>query len=126
MAGRFIPNPIGIAEVLESPAGPVQLDIHRKGQKLLAEALRRCPVGKTHKLRDGLRVTFSGTGAQLTSDQEYAEYVIKGTRPHVIEAKGRVLAFDVGGDTVFAARVNHPGTKPNNFAEEALKAAMGE
>ena len=34
------------------------------------------------------------------------------TRPHVIEAKaGGVLAFQSGGKTVFARRVNHPGSK---------------
>lgn len=126
MAGAFIPNPVGLAELLESPIGAVQRDIVRRGEKMLAEAKRRCPVGKTRKLRDGLTISFSGKGCTLISDQPYAEYVVKGTKPHVIEAKGRVLAFEAGGDTVFATRVNHPGTKPNTFAEEALKAAMGE
>jgi hypothetical protein len=125
--GAFIPNPVGLAELLESPVGAVGRDTVRRGEKLLAEARRRCPVGKTKKLRDGLTITFAGKGVTLISDQPYAEFVVKGTRPHVIEPRGaRVLAFESNGEMVFATRVSHPGTKPNNFAEEALKAAMGE
>jgi hypothetical protein len=48
----------------------------------------------------------------------HASYVNDGTAPHVIEAKGGgVLRFKVGGATVFAKRVNHPGTRPDQFAE---------
>ena len=37
-----------------------------------------------------------------------------GTAPHVITPKnpGGVLVFEVGGETVFARIVHHPGTKP--------------
>ena len=39
-----------------------------------------------------------------------------GTRPHVIEAKeGGALKFEVDGETIFAHRVFHPGTKPLGF-----------
>lgn len=52
------------------------------------------------------RVTQSG-------DVKYGRIHEKGgqTKPHVIEAKGKALAFLMGGKTVFAARVNHPGSK---------------
>jgi len=39
-----------------------------------------------------------------------------GTRPHVIEAKeGGALKFEIDGETIFAHRVFHPGTKPLGF-----------
>ena len=39
-----------------------------------------------------------------------------GTAPHVIEAKAaNALAFEVDGETVFAMKVFHPGTKPLGF-----------
>lgn len=125
----FVPYPAGMYELLESPVGEVGRDSFRRGEKLLAEAVRRCPVGKTQNLRKGLQVHLDGVKAVLTSDQPYAEFVVRGTRPHVIEpTKARVLAFESGGgygggDMVFAMRVNHPGTKPNNFALDALEAA---
>ena len=50
-------------------------------------------------------------------DVEYAEYVTQGTRPHVILPRkpGGVLVFESNGQTVFTRRVNHPGTKANDF-----------
>ena len=49
--------------------------------------------------------------------EEIVEYLEFGTRPHVIEPRdpGGVLAFEVGGETVFAKKVFHPGTKPLGF-----------
>ena len=39
-----------------------------------------------------------------------------GTAPHVIEAKAaNALAFEVDGETIFAMKVFHPGTKPLGF-----------
>ena len=74
------------------------------------------------------------TGAELTSatnrkitaearvDVSYAEYVTKGTRPHVITPKraGGVLVFKVGGKTVFATKVQHPGTEANDFFDKIV------
>jgi len=40
-----------------------------------------------------------------------------GTKPHVIEPKDEdgVLVFEIEGETIFAHRVFHPGTKPLGF-----------
>lgn len=40
-----------------------------------------------------------------------------GTKPHVIEPKDEdgVLVFEIEGETIFAKRVFHPGTKPLGF-----------
>jgi HK97 gp10 family phage protein len=51
---------------------------------------------------------FSDITVKYARIQEYGGT----TRPHVIEPRaGGVLAFQIGGKTVFARRVNHPGSK---------------
>ena len=46
----------------------------------------------------------------------YAEYVEKGTRPHVISAyTANVLAYESGGKKRFGHTVNHPGTRARPF-----------
>lgn len=64
------------------------------------------------------------TGVRVTGevDTDYAEFVSAGTRPHVIRPRNaRALRFNVGGVTVFATRVNHPGTRPNDFWTRPLR-----
>jgi hypothetical protein len=57
-----------------------------------------------------------------------SEVVVKsvmfGSKRHVITPKhAKVLRFVASsGRVVFTKRVNHPGTKPNNFLERALAA----
>jgi len=50
--------------------------------------------------------------------------VMFGSKRHIIAAKNvKYLHFiSKSGREVFAKRVNHPGTKPNNFLERALAA----
>lgn len=51
----------------------------------------------------------------ITQDLIY-RFQDKGTRAHVIMPKSaRRLVFQVPGDTVFATKVNHPGTKAKNY-----------
>lgn len=57
----------------------------------------------------------------VSSDAPYAEGVEKGTKPHVIRPKnGKHLVFKAGGKTIFAKKVNHPGSKPYPFMEPAF------
>lgn len=123
---RFVRYPPGIFEILHSPTGAVQGDLHRRGQVLLAVSRTRAPVGKTGKLRRGLTVDVGPGSVTLNSDQEYTRWVVKGTKPHVIlPRRARVLAFEgSGGEMVFTKRAMHPGTAPNNFAHDALVIAM--
>jgi len=52
-------------------------------------------------------------------------YVVSGTRPHVIRpVRAQALRFQVGGRTVFAKIVYHPGTRANNFLLDALREAL--
>lgn len=58
----------------------------------------------------------------VTAHANYAAAVHEGTRPHRIRPRnGRVLAFDMGGRTVFARSVQHPGTRPRPFLRNAAE-----
>lgn len=60
-------------------------------------------------------------GFRIILPDVYSRFVIPGTRAHVILPRhAKVLRFVVGGQVVFAMRVQHPGTKPNPFHERAL------
>jgi hypothetical protein len=63
-----------------------------------------------HKVQDGVVWEISPDGRE--NEVTYLEF---GTKPHVIEARGGALKFEVGGETVYATRVFHPGTKPLGF-----------
>lgn len=96
-----------------------------------AELARQAPVGQDEnagRLRDSIGEPGIKTGAgrvsmTWTSDVPYAEFVIAGTAPHPIYPKNvRALHFD----DVFAAHVDHPGTKPNPFPQTAIDRLLPE
>ena len=99
---------------------------------LLAEIRRRAPISPTEnggRLRDSITVTrrstASGIEARFTSSAPYAKYVESGTAPHRIEPRQALaLHWQDRGRNVFAARVNHPGTKANPFVRNAIQAMM--
>ena len=54
----------------------------------------------------------------------YGVFVHDGTRPHVIEPnKRKSLRFVAGGGFIFSRRVQHPGTQPRPFLQEAVRAS---
>lgn len=60
------------------------------------------------------------------NNNEKLRYVLYGTRPHTILPKeAQALKFEYpkgSGEYVFAKKVNHPGTQPNNFLASVLYA----
>ena len=64
----------------------------------------------------------------VTSNAPYSIFVEQGTRPHVIRAvNARALSFywPRVGRRVFFASVNHPGTRPNPFMQDAVNEVIG-
>ncbi|MDN5931176.1 MAG: hypothetical protein L0I24_08950 [Pseudonocardia sp.] len=54
----------------------------------------------------------------------YALLHHEGTPPHVIRPRRRrALRFIAGGQVVFSQKVNHPGTAPNRYLTDSLRAA---
>lgn len=88
------------------------------GTLLVSRMQAEAPV-KTGALRQSIRYA----DGKITAIG-YANFVAHGTRPHEIAPRSaRVLAFQAGGQMVFARRVMHPGTRANDFPRRALEGA---
>lgn len=112
--------------------GPVGDDLNRRLRTLEFRA-RQSAGFRTGKLRldietrrrtvvDGLQGEVGNWGTR------YAAAHHQGAKAHVIVPKstnkiGR-LVFKVGGKTVFAKKVNHPGNKPNPYLTRWLQEAV--
>lgn len=116
-----------IERMLRLPGGMVYRNMERRVRRVEAEAINRAPgsVGQ------GIRVSIQrGPGGDfrgvIRSTHPASIYLVNGTRPHMIFPRrpGGVLRFTVGGRVVYARYVNHPGTKPNDFLRQALRAAL--
>lgn len=76
-------------------------------------------------------ITFTGprtVHGSVHATADYALYVHEGTRPHLIRPKrAKALRFNIGGRTVFARLVRHPGTRARPFLRNAaLRVASQE
>lgn len=106
--------------------GASRNELDAAARRVLNRARVLAPVD-TGRLRASIRIESRRTLTLRTiytigSDVSYAPYVNDGTRPHKIRPKTKkALRFRVGGKTVFAAVVNHPGTKANPFLDRALR-----
>ena len=67
-------------------------------------------------------------GARTPDGDFYGGFVRGGTKAHEIrpKRKGGVLVFQIGSVTIFARKVNHPGTKPNPYHKRALRRVGGQ
>lgn len=64
---------------------------------------------------------------EFGSPKSYTPFLVDGTRPHMIVPKSaRVLHFRTAAGDVFARRVNHPGTRPNDFTRRAVLPLLPE
>ena len=112
-------NTIAIGSAALDAAAPVgaQRDQARAKQQ------RTTPLSRSHigrvRGRDGA-IVFMWFG-EWTS-----RFVLRGTKPHVINAKpGKSLAFIGGsGEVINTRNVRHPGTRPNPYPERAKAAIL--
>lgn len=108
----------------------VKKELTAYGRLLVDEAKSEAPV-KTGTLRNSIRFAVRQQGTRSMSLEVTAgnrsrppvvvKTILFGSKPHVITPRrAKALKFTMGGRTVFARRVKHPGTNPNNFMERAL------
>jgi len=84
----------------------------------MARSVTATPTTGTDRLT--ARIVVPDPGSPKQSDK--ARWTDRGTRPHVIRAKrGKVLVFKVGGRTVFAKQVQHPGYKGSGWFTNNVK-----
>lgn len=89
--------------------------------KVALDAARKRAHANVAKLLD---VEIFSDGFGLVSDHKASRFIESGTAAHIIEpSRARVLAFTVGGDRIFAKRVNHPGTEAKPFMAPAMRLA---
>ena len=114
---RIVPKGLGA----QFKAAPEAVE---KGMREAAEAIQadmeKTTAGWKHEVT--FSIDKSGDGYTIGTDDQIWTYQDEGTRPHVIlPRRARVLRFEVGGDLVFAHRVNHPGTKARLFTKQLQK-----
>lgn len=70
-------------------------------------------------------ISFTGprtVHGSVHAKADYALYVHEGSRPHLIRPKrAQALRFQIGGRTVFAKLVRHPGTRARPFLRNAAQ-----
>jgi hypothetical protein len=122
------------------------------GARMLARSRDACPVGKQQDAADMSNYNKPHGGSHLR-DSMIAEYVfgldpriligskmtrgpdnvsalgliLQGTDAHTITpANAKALRFSSGGQVVFAASVQHPGTKENPFVQRSIREVVLE
>ena len=122
------------------------------GERMLARSRAKAPVGKQQDaadmknynkphggahLRDSMELRFDYgidprilIGSRMTRGEDNVSalgLILEGTDAHGIDPKNaRSLRFSSGGQVVFAAHVNHPGTKENKFVQRAIREVILE
>ncbi len=69
--------------------------------------------------------TARGHLLRIQNTAPHAKFVEEGTKPHEITPKNaQALRFEIGGLTVFAKRVMHPGTRPTFFLRSSVQSSQ--
>ena len=134
-----------LARLTAAPAA-IQAALRAKAADL-AERLRRHVVddklsgqvlqARSGALRDSIAAEVSAEGDGFTAtvfstgDVKYAaiqEYGGKTPAHLIVPSKAKALAFTIGGGTVFASRVNHPGSQipARSYLRSALADMAGD
>lgn len=116
---------------LHQPGGMVDVWTQDQAQSVARVARRLAPT-RTGRLRNSIVARrardISGrfiSGYEVTATAPYSAFVHQGTRPHtILPRRASVLRFNVGGAVVFTRRVNHPGTRPQPFLTDAVRAVI--
>lgn len=116
-----------VERMLRLPGGLVHRNMERRVRRAEAEAIRTAPGSVGQHIRASIQ---HGPGGEfrgvIRSSHPASIYLVNGTRPHMIFPRrpGGVLRFTVGGQVVYARFVSHPGTKPNHWLRDSLRAAL--
>ncbi|UJE15677.1 hypothetical protein SEA_LIGMA_22 [Gordonia phage Ligma] len=129
ITGDFTVNQAALA----AQVGPIlQAQMRDLTRKIANQARMRVPVRTGNLGRSILEdpVTMVGpfrVEGGVTAHAHYAAAVHEGTRPHIIRPRNAsVLKFDVGGRTIFAREVHHPGTRARPFLRNAAEQVIAD
>lgn len=94
---------------------------------VLTKALKKSIGIKTKTYKNGTVVAVIGVRRDPKFSAEFYQHIVHdGAKPHTIKPKrAKRLAFQSNGETHFARRINHPGSKGNPFLAKAWNSAKG-
>jgi len=132
---------VSLADDLEKASGQgimasAQQVLQQSAQRVQAAAQTLAPV-KTGALRDSITIGYPDPlTAVIGPHVDYAAYQEYGTGtrgefptgPYTIRPKkaGGVLVFKIGGRTIYARSVTHPGIPAHPFMRPAFAQALGQ
>ena len=119
---------VALNKLLNSPSGEVGKHMRRIGLEIVAGAKAMVGV-RTGRLRQNISMRQGLQGrvqyVEVRADTTYAYMHHEGTRPHEIRGNvGRLMRFNVGGQMIYARRVDHPGTRPNPYLTVPMRRAV--
>jgi len=117
-----------LEQVAQKLAGPVRQRFIEMLADITYNTMRELAPVRSGFMRESISKSVGEGEATVGPADPKAVFVEYGTMPHVIyPVNASCLAFFAGGRMVFAAYVNHPGTRPQPFvryaAEEAVRSA---
>ena len=115
---HFKPAPDFVAK-LGGAISPGMTAKIEEARKLAASRAPRDTGALANSIEGRLIGNPPGT-VSLEAKAPHAKYIIHGTDPHGITGNPTLRFMGSSGEPVFRNRVNHPGTKPNNFLAEAV------
>lgn len=129
ITGDFTLNQAALA----AEVGPIlQRQMRDITRKIANQARQRVPVRTGNLGRSILEDPVTQVGpfkveGGVTARAYYAAAVHEGSRPHLIRARNAAaLRFEVGGRTIFATEVWHPGVRPRPFLRNAAEQVIGD
>lgn len=114
-----------LTRLLRLPGGLVERNMRRRIERVENRARQLAPGSMSRQIRSEMGREGNEITGYVISDHPATIYVVSGTRPHIIRpVRAQALRFQVGGRTVFAKIVYHPGTQANNFLAQALREVL--
>lgn len=115
-----------LEHMLRGHGGLVDRNLRQRAARVVAQARADGPGSMGPRVMDAvISERGNSLSAKIHSPHPATLYVVNGTRPHQIRpVRARALRFTTGGRIVFAKLVNHPGTKPDDFLNKALREAL--
>lgn len=118
--------PHKIEQLLGAPGHPVHAHISRLTNQVVV--LAKAQVGvQTGALQSSISGSVSSGRSvvgRVTASDNKAMMHHEGTSPHLIKPKGKSLKFSAGGRVIHTKVIKHPGTKPNRFLTDSLRAVV--
>lgn len=84
--------------------------------------LQKITPSRTGRMKRGYRKVIQRFFGRIVTDTPYQIFVEKDTKPHEIKARfAAALKIEIGSQTLFRVRVQHPGTRGQRLVERTVR-----